>query len=165
MDSRSTKPTGSMHVADLARKAGVTPAAVRFYTRSGLIHPAREPHNGYRCFSVADLQRLVFIRRSQALGLTIGDIKTILDAVDRGEQPCEQVKSLVERRLVSTQERIDELEAMEARMARAISSWEGVPDLTPGDEELCPLIDRLNVLNVDFSMASRQSRDRSAIKA
>ncbi len=46
-----------MNVSDLARLVGVTPDAVRYYTRIGLLHPVRDPNNGYRQFSSSDIDR------------------------------------------------------------------------------------------------------------
>ena len=70
---------GGLHVADLARQAGVTPATIRYYSRTGLLHAQRDPHNDYRYFSPADVSRVQFIRRAQDLGLKIADIKAIFD--------------------------------------------------------------------------------------
>lgn len=156
MLDQSTKPLGSLHVGELARRANVTPATVRYYARTGLIHPGREPDNGYRCFSGSDIRRIAFIRRAQALGLTIGDIKAILDAVDQGEVPCDDVKTMVERRLTRVRDHIAELEAKEARIRRAISTWETMDEPTPVDGELCPLIERLDRLNGDARIQTRK---------
>lgn len=156
MLNQATKHLGSLHVAELARSADVTPATVRYYARTGLIHPGRKPENGYRCFTGSDIRRVVFIRQAQALGLTIGDIKTILESVDHGEVPCHQVKSLVEQRLVSVRERITELQATEARICRALSTWEKTNVQAPTAGELCPLIERLDVLKAKFPVRAHQ---------
>ncbi len=138
------RPIGSLHVAELARKAGVTPATVRYYARVGMLSPDREPENGYRCFAAEDVHRVVFIRQAQALGLTIGDIKTILETVDQGEVPCGQVKSLVEQRLASITDRVTQLKATQMRMRQAIGLWEMMGDPRPHNGELCPLIERID---------------------
>lgn len=136
---------GSLHVAELAKRSGVTPATVRYYARINLLSPIREPENGYRRFSMDDLHRVRFIRRAQGLGLTISDIKTIFQTVSHGEVPCHQVKELVENRLYSIRERIAELQAMEARITRATLAWERMLGEMPNDDEICPLIERLDV--------------------
>ena len=148
LDNTRNRPTGSLHVAELARLAEVTPATVRFYSRVGLLSPGREPENGYRCFSAADLHRVVFIRQAQALGLTIRDIKTILATVDHGETPCHQVRSLVEQRLISVQKKLAELHATEMRIGQALEAWQEMNDEAPVDGELCPLIERLDVSEI-----------------
>lgn len=117
------KPNGTLRVAELARQADVTPATVRYYARIGLLSPEREPENGYRCFSASDLRRLGFIRKAQALGLTIRDIKTILRTLNQSEVLSDQAKSLVEKRLVIIQDRIADLQAIETRAIEALDLW------------------------------------------
>ena len=56
-----------MKVAELARRAGVAPSAVRFYEETGVLPPAMRLVNGYREFDATDLARLrlvVVLRRS-----------------------------------------------------------------------------------------------------
>lgn len=131
-----------MGVAELARETGVTPATVRYYTRVGLLSPTRNPDNDYRCFSGADRRRLRFVRHAQALGLTIGDIKTLLAAADRGEDLCELVQSKVKERLHGIRRQLGDLEQIEMRAAKALASWNTMPSLTPQPGEFCPLIER-----------------------
>jgi MerR family transcriptional regulator, Zn(II)-responsive regulator of zntA len=150
------KPAARLHVAELARKANVTPATVRYYARIGMLSPDREPENGYRCFVAEDVHRVVFIRQAQALGLTIGDIKEILRTVDHGEVPCGQVKSLVEERLLSIQRDISRLRATEIRMKQAIGLWTRMGDPVPHDGELCPLIERVDTpSNISLQRSTR----------
>jgi DNA-binding transcriptional MerR regulator len=52
-----------MTVIELARLAGVTADAVRYYARVGLLSPKRNAANGYREFSAFDVRRLRFIKR------------------------------------------------------------------------------------------------------
>lgn len=134
---------GTLHVADLARTAGVTPATVRYYSRVGILSPNRDPENGYRCFSRADLRRVIFTRQAQDLGLTIGDIKVILKLVDLGESPCDEVKSLIERRQVCVTEQIAQLQETERRISAAMQTWDTMGELVPERDELCPLIERM----------------------
>ena len=139
-----SRPYGSLHVTELARLAGVTPATVRYYSRVGLLQPQREPSNGYRCFSESDKHRVVFIRRAQALGLTISDIKSILDTSDRGEAPCDHVRALVEERLNTVQEQLSELQTIETRISQTLTAWAETDEKAPRDGEICPLIDRVD---------------------
>ena len=143
--NENVRPIGSLHVAELAEQTGVTPATIRYYARTGLLNPGREPENGYRCFSGADRHRVLFVRQAQALGLTIGDIKSVLETVDHGDVPCHQVQSLVEQRLQSIQEKITELRAKEGRIQQALLAWVDLQGARPKRDELCPLIERLEL--------------------
>jgi len=128
-------------VAEIAERAGVSPATIRFYARTGLIHPGRTPENGYRHFSKDDLRRVRFIRRAQELGLTIADIKTIFRDIDTGHPPCEQVRTLVEQRLTAIRASIAELQATERRIERAMSNWRNPGATDSADARFCPLIE------------------------
>ena len=135
--------TGGLHVAELAEQTGVTPATIRYYSRSGLLHAKRDPHNGYRYFSPADVKRVQFIRQSQEIGLKIADIKAIFDSVDQGKTPCSKVESLVRQRLDAVSRQIEELRATKKRMAAAIREWEENGDFAAQEARFCPLIERL----------------------
>lgn len=144
--SRNMTTAAAMHVAEVAHEAEVTPATVRHYARTGLLHADRDDGNGYRLFSRADVRRVVFIRQAQALGLTLEDIKMILEAVDQGQIPCEEVKSLVEQRLTSIKHRLSDLQATASRISAALDTWEQTTDWQPRSDEFCPLIQRLEFI-------------------
>ena len=47
-----------MKINEVEAAVGVTKKNIRFYEEEGLIHPGREPGNGYRSYSAADVERL-----------------------------------------------------------------------------------------------------------
>ncbi len=132
-----------LHVADLARQAGVTPATIRYYSRAGLLHANRNPDNDYRYFSPADVRRVQFIRKSQRLGLKVADIKSILDCVEQGEVPCGEVEKMVRERLRTICQQIEELRITKRRIIAAIREWEQNRDLMQAEARFCPLIESL----------------------
>jgi len=137
----NTRTTDNLYVAELARRARVTPATIRYYARIGLLRPTREPGNDYRCFSTADLQRLDLVRRAKSLGLTISDIQAIMEIIDRGELPSRhELRSLVEQRLASIREQMADLQAIEVRIIRALKLWNHTGYPPAADREFYPLI-------------------------
>lgn len=132
-----------LHVADLAKEAGVTPATIRYYSRTGLLHAKRDPNNDYRYFSPADVSRVQFIRKAQELGLKIADIKSIFASVEEGKTPCGKVETLVRKRLEAITRQIDELRATRDRIAGAITEWEENGNLSDEEARFCPLIEKL----------------------
>jgi MerR family Zn(II)-responsive transcriptional regulator of zntA len=144
--SISVDPFRPLHVTELAAQAEVTPATVRYYSRVGLLTPGREPENGYRCFSSDDVRRVRFIRQAQALGLKIGDIKSILETIDLGKMPCHQVKSLVRERLTAIQNELVILAATKSRIETALDIWESEPNPKQDTGQLCPLIEQASDL-------------------
>jgi DNA-binding transcriptional MerR regulator len=75
-----------MYIGELARKAGTTTKAVRFYEGIGLIPRARRAPNRYRVYSEEDLARLRFIVRARRLGLAIRDIRDLLRLAAEGDE-------------------------------------------------------------------------------
>jgi MerR family transcriptional regulator, Zn(II)-responsive regulator of zntA len=136
---------GPLQVADLARRADVTPATVRYYARIGLLHPVRDAGNGYRRFSASDLRRVRFIRKAQTLGLSIGDIRAVLDHLEDGDPVCDLVIRLVRKRLEDVRRQLAELEATEARIVGALKRWSAVPEPTGAGAAVCPLIESIDM--------------------
>lgn len=67
-------------IGELAREFEVTTRAIRFYEDQGLLAPARNGRN--RVYSQRDRVRLRLILRGKRLGLSLGDIREVLDLYD-----------------------------------------------------------------------------------
>jgi len=86
-------------IGQLAREAGVTTKAVRFYELQGLLPaPSRTP-TGYRIYGESDTERLSFILKAKRLGLSLEEIKGILQLHDYKEPTCVYVRSLLDSKL------------------------------------------------------------------
>lgn len=130
-----------MKVTDVARVVGMTPHAVRYYVRLGLIQPDRCTANGYREFHASDLARLAFIRKAQGLGFTLDEIARIFRESATSGVPCPFVRDVVARRLDEVGENIDEMLVLQARMRRALKRWRHLPDQAPDGKAICMLIE------------------------
>lgn len=73
-----------MRIGELARAAGVTVKAVRYYESLGLVHAERLP-NGYREYDVAQVARIREIRTLGELGIGAGRTRPFLDCLDAGQ--------------------------------------------------------------------------------
>src|ERR1700675_4984393 len=69
-------------IGDLAREAGVTLRALRFYQSKGLLAPLRNGNS--RIFSNEDRTRLALIQQGKRLGFTLSEIRDMLAAQARG---------------------------------------------------------------------------------
>lgn len=132
-----------MIASKVAKSAGVSANVVRYYSRIGLLNPIRNPDNGYRDYSSQDVNRVRFIRKAKWLGFTLKDVKTILAEADSGHSPCGEVRRIINERLVENQQRLNRLLEMQGRMEKAIASWSIQSDSSPGNENICGLIDKL----------------------
>jgi DNA-binding transcriptional MerR regulator len=72
----------SVTIGELARDAGVTLRALRFYQSKGLLTPRR--NGSARLFSHDDRDRLALILQGKRLGFTLTEIREMLAARARG---------------------------------------------------------------------------------
>ena len=107
-----------MTVSRLAEAAGVKPTAIRFYERNGIVRSTRA-RNGYRTFTPDDVVRVRFVRRAQALGFALREIRAML-AMSDGTMRISSAKmcALAEAKLVELAARRAEI----LRLERGIST-------------------------------------------
>ena len=60
-----------MKINEVEAAVGVTKKNIRFYEEEGLISPRREPGNGYRSYSEADVERLRRIKLLRKLDVPL----------------------------------------------------------------------------------------------
>lgn len=101
-----------MKVSELAQAGGVTAETIRYYTREGLLHPRRDPHNGYQLYEEGALGRLRFIHCFRTLGFSLSEIKEILFQAEQGSSPCPKARDMLAGQLPLVHLRIQELRAL-----------------------------------------------------
>ena len=122
-------------IGQLAARAGVNVQTVRYYQRRGLLEQPPRPPTGYRRYSGLELSRLRFIKRAQALGFTLSEIKRLMDLADGR---CADVQKLAQARRVDITQRIDDLIRLRQALDEALATCrEGDPEAS------CPLIEAL----------------------
>lgn len=107
----------SMTVSRLAEHGGVSADTVRYYERIGLLPEADRDANGYRRYRAGDVERLRFIKHAQQFGLSLGDIRQLLDVRDGGLCPCGHADELLTARLAQLDEQIATLQQLRGDIA------------------------------------------------
>ena len=129
-----------MRIGDVAARSGVSAKALRYYEEIGLVTPAERTPSGYRLYDDAVLDRLAFIRASQALGFSLGEIRSIVALRDRGETPCAHVLELLRERADDIGRTIRELRAHQAELRRLVDRAEHLDPAGCAPEKVCHLI-------------------------
>lgn len=137
-----TKSSAPLFIGALAKAAGVTPDAIRFYEREGLLPVPRRLASGYRAYEPAHLKRLSFIKQAQALGFSLADIRRILRLRERGEPACPSVIRIAEQTLNDVQAKLRELQTFADALSDRLEAWKG-PDCCRKNApaEFCALIE------------------------
>ena len=108
----------ALNVSGVARQAGVSPDAIRFYEREGLLPAASRSPSGYREYPPSTVERIRLARMLQNLGFTLDEIIDMLHAHDAGTATCDSEQWRLEGAL----ERIDTKIAELRRTRRQITT-------------------------------------------
>lgn len=110
--NRNAAPTAraaSYTISDLAREFALTTRAIRFYEDCGLLAPRRDKRA--RIYGERERVRLKLILRGKRLGLSLSEIREILDLYETNVGEVPQLKKFVEvlehRRALLLQQRED----------------------------------------------------------
>ena len=68
-----------MKINEVEAAVGVTKKNIRFYEEEGLLCPRREPGNGYRSYSEADVECLRRIKLLRKLDVPLAEIRQMLE--------------------------------------------------------------------------------------
>jgi DNA-binding transcriptional MerR regulator len=80
-------------ITELAREFDITPRAIRFYEDQGLVSPKREGAGGRtRVYSARERTRLKLTLRGKRLGLTLSEIKSLVDMYESPTDSAAQLK-------------------------------------------------------------------------
>lgn len=101
-----------MRIGELAGKLEINPRTLRFYETVGLLPEPRRTPSGYRDYDSNAVERVRFIKSAQRLGLSLDDIKEILEFKERGELPCAYVLAVVDKEVDELDRKIAEFEAL-----------------------------------------------------
>jgi len=78
-------------VGQICRELGINTQTIYYYERIGLIPPLQRTKSGYRLFSPEDVEILRFILRVKDLGLTLDEIKQLLELKKGRSLTCQAV--------------------------------------------------------------------------
>ncbi|MEU4361956.1 MerR family DNA-binding protein [Promicromonospora sp. NPDC023987] len=101
-----------MRIGELAAATGTTTKTLRFYDAAGLVHPSTRSGAGYRDYDTHAIDRVRFILRGRTVGLTLAQIREILDLRDTGAAPCDHVQRTLDQQLTALEQQIAELTAL-----------------------------------------------------
>jgi DNA-binding transcriptional MerR regulator len=108
-----------MTIGKLAAAEGVSVETVRFYQRRGLLAEPERRSSGYREYSDADRDRLVFIRRARQLGFTLQEIADLLGPVQAGD-----IARAAQARLAAVNGQIADLTRQRCRLRQLVQICE-----------------------------------------
>ena len=102
----------SLSISAVGRETGLSARTIRYYEELGLLPGVRRREGGRRVYGDDELERLRFITRLKALGLSLAEVKELnaVHAIGGSTRAMLQhLDGLLERRLTELDGRIGEL--------------------------------------------------------
>jgi DNA-binding transcriptional MerR regulator len=123
--------SGPLTVGQLAARAGVRADTIRYYERAGLLPEPSRTDGDHRRYGPADLDRMLFIRGAQRLGLRLAEIRELLAVRDTGVCPCGPAETLLSEHIGEIDREIARLARLRADLAGMVAGLSGLPGPCP----------------------------------
>lgn len=109
-----TKKRAGYRIGELGALTGASVDTVRYYERVGLLAQPERTAAGYRIYGEADRGRLRFIRRAKLLGLTLEEIRSLIETAGNGD--CgplrNEVLALLDEKIAECEHQLIEVKAL-----------------------------------------------------
>ena len=127
-----------LRIGEVAARARVNVQTLRYYERIGLLPEPRRLASGYRTYPPETAHTVRFVKRAQALGFTLAEIRDLLRLTAR-DDGCAETRTLAKRRIARLDAEIGELQAVREELRRLASACDA-----PHADPACPLTDAID---------------------
>ncbi|HTK07381.1 MAG TPA: MerR family transcriptional regulator [Ktedonobacteraceae bacterium] len=109
-----------MKIHELAQKTGLTAPTIRFYEQEGLLntHHVRRRENNYRDYCEEAVTHLRMIKKIQAAGFTLAELKEVIQAKEANEFSRQKKMELLRQKMQEISRRQAELEQLQMYLAQ-----------------------------------------------
>ncbi len=140
----------SQSIGSAAKTLGTTPDTLRYYEKLHLFPPPGRNAAGRRIYREEDLGRLRFLKRAQALGFSLADIRKLLHLRDSPTRSSRAVRELAQRKRDQLEVKMREVEQMYVELSHLLA-------LCTGSGMCCPILGRMDrgkIASADATSAS-----------
>lgn len=120
-----------LYSGELARLAGVSRDTLRYYERRRLLPGVARSASGYRLYPPQAVLRVTLIRGALSIGFSVGELAVIFGERDRGGAPCQQVRTLAAKKLVTLEAQLRDLQRWRTELRKTLASWDRLLGKTP----------------------------------
>jgi len=99
-------------ISEFAQEAGISTDTVRYYIKRDLLKPRcgeKGGTNSYRIFTETDLDNIQTVKVCQMLGMTLTEIRALLELTRSGSIRNKEMAIRVEKRQTTVNERMQEI--------------------------------------------------------
>jgi len=123
----------SLTIGVLAKRSGVNVETIRYYQRRALLEEPSKPSGGFRRYPEESVKRVLFVKRAQALGFTLEEVRGLLALDER--KGCTETREVAAHKLEIIALKIADLSKIKKSLARLVRSCDASAAGAP-----CPII-------------------------
>ncbi|TAL90485.1 MAG: MerR family transcriptional regulator [Rhodanobacter sp.] len=127
----------SWSIGELAEQVGMSTDTLRYYEKIALLPRALRDSGGRRHYGEADLARLLFIQRAQAMNFSLAEIGHLLQLRERPQATRANVRQLAAEKLEEVEARLKSLRLLRNELRLLLN-------LCAGSEDGCPILESLD---------------------
>jgi len=113
-------------IGQAAETVGLTTYTLRYYEKEGLLSQIQRNKQGIRVFTEADIFWIDIIRCLKDTGMSISDIKHIVDLSRKGEHTIPERKQILKEHKKKIEIQISELQKSSNKIDRKLEWYDGM---------------------------------------
>lgn len=134
----------ALQIGDVAQQTGLTVDAIRFYEKERLLPRTARTAGGFRLYSGGSVERLHFIQQAQTLGFSLAEIRELLLLRDEKLKACSHVRDLLQHKLESVRQKIEQLQTLESDLKAALRNCDrSLKRHTSAEGKCCPVLEQI----------------------
>lgn len=147
----------SYKIGQVAAQTGVTPDAIRYYERLGLLALPARSAGGFRLYTAETVARLRFIAQAKTLDLSLEEIRQLV-AFDarQGRRQCRRMRDVLAGKLAALELKLAELHALHQTLSESLSRCNATLAIDVTKE--CPVVEALDQQPSDGDRARRRPK-------
>lgn len=124
----------SYTISEVAEQLAIPVDTLRYYEKIKLIPRPSRDGGGRRQYNDKDCSRLRFVRRAQAMGFSLAEIRDLLRLRENPAKASKRVRALAEKKQREIETRLEQLQQLHGE-------FELLLNLCTGDKESCPILE------------------------
>ena len=139
---------------EVAKSSDVSVDTVRYYERQGLLPIAPRTSAGYRVFTTAAVERVLFIKQAQELGFSLNEIGSLV--VNNGISDCRRIHHLLSVKLTELDVRLKRMRQFRGKLTHYLAECEEVLQKN-GNAANCPVVEEIAHTEITSSRPKKPS--------
>lgn len=114
-----------LKIGELAKLASCRVVTIRYYEKKGLMPEPVRTSSNYRAYGPEALERLNFIRHCRSHGMTLEEIKGLINLNESSGVQCADVHRMLKKHISSIEEQIENLQRLKLSLQAILNECHG----------------------------------------